>query len=84
MLKTYEIIWPHNLAKSMQTFVGLGKGEKLDPPPPPLNTTTNISKISRLCEAPSSCLFCRTLISIFKELESYYVEKPYDMLHFNV
>lgn len=83
MLKTYEIIWPHNLAKSMQTFVGWGKGEKLDPPPPP-NTTTNISKISRLCEAPSSCLFCWTLISIFKELESYYIEKPDDMLHFNV
>ena len=33
MLKTYEMIWPHNLAKSMQTFVGWGKGEKLDPPP---------------------------------------------------
>ena len=35
MLKTYEIIWPHNLAKSMQTFVGWGKGEKLEPPPLP-------------------------------------------------
>lgn len=82
MLKTYEIIWSHNLAKSMQKFVGWGKGEKLDSPPP--TTTTNISKISRLCGAPSSCLFCWTLISIFKELESYYVEKPYDTLHFNV
>lgn len=81
MLKTYEMIWPHNLAKSMQTFVGWGKGEKLDPPHP---NTANISKISRLCEVPSFCLFCWTLISIFKELESYYIEKPYDMIHFNV
>ena len=42
MLKTYEIIWPHNLAKSMQTFVGWGKGEKLDPPPPLIPPQTSV------------------------------------------